>query len=272
MQIQEKVFVVTGAGNGMGREIALLLLAKGAKAVAGVDYRAEFLDETAKLAAAGDRFSAHPTDVSDRTAVEALPAAIEALHGPVDGVVNVAGIIQPFAPIAQLSIEQIEHVVGVNFWGTVYVTKAFLPGLLGRPAAKLVNFSSMGALVPVPGQSAYGASKGAVKLFTEGLYAELQGTPVTVSVVFPGGVQTNIAGNSEVPMPTMSEADAARSAALAPTTAVGAATTVVEDGIENDVFRILVGEDAKALDALARQDPTGAITTVAEQMKAIIGL
>ena len=198
MRVTEKVFVVTGGGNGIGREVVLGLLARGGR-VAALDISEEGLAATTSLAPAGTaRLTTHVVDITDRAAVEKLPAEIEAVHRQIDGVLNVAGIVQRFTRVPDLSIEEIERVMAVNFWGVVHVTKAFLPVLLGRPEASLVNVSSMGALVPVPGQSAYGASKAAVKLLTEGLYAELRGTPVAVTVVFPGGVRTDIMANSGV--------------------------------------------------------------------------
>src|SRR6185503_1600254 len=147
-----------------------------------------------------DRLTTYAVNITDRTAVEKLPGDVAAAHGPVDGVINVAGIVQRFVRVSELSFDEIERVMAVNFWGVVNVTKAFLPTLVARPQASLVNVSSMGALVPVPGQSAYGASKAAVKLLTEGLYAELRDTNVAVTVVFPGGVGTNIMANSGVNM------------------------------------------------------------------------
>ena len=187
MNITGKVFVVTGGGNGIGREVVLALLAKGAR-VAALDLRAEGLESAAALAGVGERLSTHVIDITDRAAVEKLPETVTAAHGAVDGLVNVAGIIHQFKPISELTFAEIEKVMNVNFWGTVNTVKTFLPALLARPEASIVDVSSMGALVPFPGQSAYGASKAAVKLFTEGLYAELRGTGVAVTVVFPGAV------------------------------------------------------------------------------------
>lgn len=168
MQIENKVFVVTGGGNGMGREVALQLITRGAR-VALVDLNQAGLDETAVLAGAGDRLTTHAVNVSDRKAVLALPAAVKAAHGQVDGLLDVAGIIQPFVKIAELDFDVIERVMNVNFWGVVNMSKAFLPDLLARPESGFLNVSSMGAFLPVPGQAAYGASKAAVKLFTEAL-------------------------------------------------------------------------------------------------------
>ena len=160
MQIADRVFVVTGGGNGIGREVVLQLVRRGAR-VAAVDLSAEGLAETVRLAAAPEgRLSTHVLSVSDRAAVEALPDQVVAAHGQVDGVLNIAGIIQRFVHVEELSIEEIEKVMAVNFWGTLYLDTTFLPLLKARPQAALLNVSSMGALVPVPGQGAYGASKG----------------------------------------------------------------------------------------------------------------
>lgn len=171
MQIPGKVFVVTGGANGIGREVVRALLERGAR-VAAVDLSEPALAETARLAVT-DRLTTHAMDITDAEAVQRLPDEVIEAHGAVDGVVNVAGIIQRFVPISELDIAEMEKVFAVNFWGTVRMTKAFLPHLSQRPEASVVNVGSMGGLVPVPGQSAYGASKAAVQLFTEGLFAEL---------------------------------------------------------------------------------------------------
>ncbi len=264
MRIPGKVFVVTGAGNGIGRAVALEILRRGGK-VAGVDLRAESLEETKALAHAGDRLTLHTLDITDRTQVEVLPDQVLAEHGQVDGLVHVAGIIQPFVTIDELSIEQIETVMNVNFWGTVYLDKAFISLLRQRPEATLLNVSSMGALVPVPGQGAYGASKAAVKLLTETLFAELQDTTVTVTVVFPGGIGTNIAQNSGVDVSGMSTDKAPQ------VTPVEEAGRLIVEAIEKGSPRLLIGKDAKSLDKLSRLSPTKAITTVANKMKALLG-
>ncbi len=262
MEIQGRVFVVTGGGNGIGREVVLGLLAVGGR-VAAVDLRPDALDETARLAAAGDRLSLHAVDVSDADAVGALPEAVVAAHGQVDGVVNVAGIIQRFARVVELSTAEIAKVMGVNFWGVVNMSTAFLPHLLARPAASLVNVSSMGALAPVPGQSAYGASKAAVKLFTEGLYAESRGTSLAVTVVFPGGVATGIAENSGAAIPGMDEKAAEQAGKL--TTPAAAAAQIV-DAVRTGPYRVVIGSDARALDRLSRLAPRRATELIAGKM------
>jgi short-subunit dehydrogenase len=268
MQIENKVFVVTGGGNGMGREVALQLITRGAR-VAAVDLSQAGLDETAALAGAGERLTTHAVNVSDRKAVLALPAAVKKAHGQVDGLFNVAGIIQPFVKIADLEFEVIERVFNVNFWGVVTMTKAFLPELLARPEAGLVNVSSMGGFLPVPGQAAYGASKAAVKLFTEALYAETRGTGLSVTVVFPGGVGTNITQNSGV---DTSKMEAAMAGAKVPKTVTPAdAGRQIIEGLEKGAYRVTIGSDAKFMDRFSRLSPRRATLLIADQMKALLG-
>jgi NAD(P)-dependent dehydrogenase (short-subunit alcohol dehydrogenase family) len=269
VKVAERVFVVTGGGNGIGREVVLGLIARGAR-VAAVDLSETGLAETARLAGVGeDRLATYSVNITDRAAVEKLPGDVAAAFGEVDGVINVAGIVQRFVRVSELSYDEIERVMAVNFWGVVNMTKAFLPTLLARPQASLVNVSSMGALVPVPGQSAYGASKAAVKLLTEGLYAELRGTSVAVTVVFPGGVGTNIMANSGVDM-GRAQAEAGAAAAAKLTTASDAGRQII-DAVEKGSYRVRIGGDARMLDRLSRLMPQRATELVANKMKALLG-
>ncbi len=270
MKLAGKVVVVTGAGSGMGREIALELLRRGAR-VAAADINPTTLAETATLA--GDRagdLGQFTLNVADRAAVEALPQAVIDRFGAVDGVINCAGIIQPFVRLKDLEYAAIERVFAVNWLGTLYMTKSFLPALVGRPEAHVCNFSSMGGFLPVPGQSVYGASKAAVKLLTEGLHSEMAGTSVRVTVVFPGAVATNITTNSGVPMPAMDAATMAK--AQRSTYPADKAARDVLDGMERNSFRVLVGRDAKMMDALYRLSPRRATAFIASQMKDLLGL
>ena len=201
MKVDSKVWVVTGGGSGMGRELVLQLLRRGAR-VAAVDRNAAGLADTAEAAGAvRARLSTHVVDITDRTAVHQLPAEVEAVHGAVDGLINNAGIIQPFVPVAELDDATIERVLDVNLMGTLHMVRAFLPHLVSRPEAHLANVSSMGGFFPFPGQTMYGASKAAVRLLTEGLYAELLDTNVRVAVIFPGAVDTGISENSGLERP-----------------------------------------------------------------------
>lgn len=262
MKVKNKVFVVTGAGSGMGRELALQLVQKGAK-VALTDINEQNLKETAKMAGE-EHVSLHIFNVADREKVEALPEAVIKAHGAVDGIINNAGIIQPFIDVNDLGYDTIERIMNINFYGTLYMTKAFLPHLLKRPEAHIANVSSMGGFIPFPGQTFYGASKAAVKLLTEGLYAELKDTAVGVSVIHPGAVRTNIAQNSGVSMGN-AEATAEEEQAYKALPAEKAAAIMIK-GIEKNKFRILVGSDARMLDTVYRLSPRRAVNLIVKQM------
>lgn len=265
MKANNKTIVVTGAGSGMGRELVLLLLSKGAK-VAAVDINEAALRETVSLAGDTTNLEVLQVNIADRAVVEALPEKILARFRVVDGIINNAGIIQPMVRVADLDYATIERVLAVNFYGTLYMTKTFLPHLLERPEAHIVNISSMGGFLPVPGQTVYGSSKAAVKLFTEGLNSELSDTSVKVTVVFPGAIRTDIATNSGLGDLTGSEGGGRAPRTLP---AVTAARLIVE-GMESDQYRILVGRDAKLMDALYRLHPRRAAKYIYGQMRSIL--
>ncbi|MBM7116852.1 SDR family NAD(P)-dependent oxidoreductase [Archangium primigenium] len=266
MRIQDKVFVVTGGGSGMGRALVHALLAKGAR-VAAVDINAAALEETLTQAGARrDRVAPFTVNVAERAQVEALPEQVIARFGAVDGLINNAGVIQPFVKLKDLDYAAIDRVMNVNLFGTLYMTKAFLPHLLARPEAHLTNISSMGGFLPVPGQTIYGATKAAVKLLTEGLHSELQDTNVRVMVVFPGAMNTNIMVNSGLTSGPSAQGDAGAIKTLAPDTAA----RLILEGIEHNRYRVLVGSDARFMDALYRLNPQRAAGFIAKQMAALL--
>lgn len=265
MRFKDKVVVVTGAGNGIGRELALQLLRRGAK-VAAVDLNAAALGATLAASGGNRELATFALDITDLSAVQALVASVQEHFGAVDALINCAGIIQPFVKLNELDFFAIDRVFNVNFRGTLHMVKSFLPELLQRPEAHIVNISSMGGFLPVPGQTAYGASKAAVKLLTEGLHAELLDTPVHVTVVFPGAIATDITKNSGVETP----ANAAQGGQqLKPYPAKSAAKDIL-DGAERNAYRILVGRDAKLLDALVRLTPERATRFIAKQMQSLL--
>lgn len=261
MKLDGKTIVVTGGGSGIGRELVLALLTRGAR-VAAVDLREDGLAETARLAGNSEKLSLHTADISNRDAVLALPEAIIAQHGAVDGVINNAGIIQPFVPFDTLDFAVIDRMVSINLMGTINMTKAFLPHLKARPEAHLANVASMGGFMPFPGQSMYGAAKAGVKLLTEGLYAELADTNVGVSVVMPGAIRTQIMANSGVGDRAMTDSPEAASRTLpAPD-----AARIILEGMEANKLHILVGKDANMLWKLWRLMPTRSIRFIQKQM------
>lgn len=268
MHIHDKVFIVTGAGGGIGGELVRSLLKRGAR-VAAVDLRHESLEAMkAENEALAYNLSLHALDITDRNAVQELPEKVIAAHGSYDALINCAGIIQPFVRVNDLDFDAIERVMNVNFYGTLTMLKTFLPGLLERPEAYVVNVSSMGGFLPVPGQSVYGASKAAVKLLTEGLYAELLNTPVHVSVVFPGATKTNITQNSHVTGPTVDGADTKKlETSMLP---ASAAAEIIVNGIEKNKPQIFTGKDSKIMNLLYRLSPTYATKLIAKQMESLL--
>lgn len=261
MKIQDKVVVVTGAGSGMGRELAIQLVQKGAK-VALVDIYQNALEATAELAGK-EHTSCHLVNITDKEKVLALPEEIIKKHGAVDILLNNAGIIQPFIPINDLDLETIQRVMDINFHGTVYMTKAFLSYFMQRPEAHIANVSSMGGFIPFPGQSVYSASKAAVKLFTEGLYGELKNTNIGVTILHPGAVNTNIMSNSGLEQNKAAQTD---SAAQQQMLAAPKAAAIMIDAIERNKFRAMVGKDASFLDKLYRLSPKFAVNFIIKSM------
>lgn len=266
MKVAGKVIVVTGAGGGIGRELVLNLLSKGAH-VAAVDISKEALEETVKQAGQSGRLSTHLVNLTERDEVESLPEQVINHHGTVDGIINNAGIIHSFIPVNELGYDKIKQVMDINFYGTLYMVKTLLPYLLKRPVAHVTNISSMGGFLPVPGQTIYGASKAAVKLLTEGLRAELKDTNVKVTVVFPGGVGTNIMKNSgleDAPNKEMSKEQLAQ--LLTPQKAA----EIIVNGMEHDRFRVLAGKDSKLMDKLYRLSPRRAAELIAKKIQELI--
>lgn len=266
MKVRNKVFVVTGGGNGIGRQLVLELLSRGAR-VAAADIRPESLHDTAELAGAGDRLAIFVVDVTDREAVQALPENVLAAHDAVDGIISNAGIIQPFVRLNELGYDAIERVINVNLYGTIHTVKAFLPHLLERPEAHIANVSSMGGFLPVPGQTVYGAAKAGVKLLTEGLYAELLETNVGVSVVMPGAVATDITSHSGVDIPIEQDSDEESNY---PTTSPEDAARIIVDGIEADRLHIYVGRDSRMMNLANRAAPRRSTHMIYKQMKNLL--
>lgn len=258
MNIKNKTFVVTGAGSGIGAALTKMLLEYGAS-VAAVDLKFKKQEHS-------DKISYHQLDITDRKAVGVLPKAVIKEHGKVDAIINNAGIIQPFVVVNELNFEDIENVMNVNFYGTLYMIKAFLPELLKRPEAYIANVSSMGGFLPVPGQSVYGASKAAVKLLTEALYAELKDTAVHVSAIFPGATATNISENSKVAAPNVSEQDRKKF----PSLSAQKAAEIIIRGIEKNKPLILTGNDSRLMNKLYRLSPVFAVNFIARQMKSLL--
>lgn len=266
MKILGKTIIVTGAANGIGREITLQLLNKGAHVIAleiSMKALVELVDAAAEK---GSNLTTYVVDITDREAIGQTRNKIIQKFQSVDGVINNAGIIQPFVKLNELSYEVIEKVMNVNFWGCLNITKAFLPDLIKQKEAHLVNVSSMGGFLPVPGQTIYGAAKASVKLMTEGLAQELKDTNVKVSVVFPGAVATNIMKNSGIENAPKMETSGKASMVLSPKSA---AAQIIK-GIEKNKAMNFVGKDSKIMDCLYRISSGFASNLVGKQMKKLL--
>jgi len=256
--LKNKVVAITGAGSGIGRALAVLCAAKGAT-LAISDVNESSLAETTALVHATDT-PVHSVglDVADRAAVYAWADAVKAALGPADVIVNNAGVSLS-ETIERMQFEDFEWLMGINFWGVVYGTKAFLPQLLTRPAGHIVNLSSVFGLIGVPTQSAYNAAKFAVRGFTEALRQELAATRVRVTVVHPGGIRTNIVRNGRhYRDPSGGAADSEQLAAdfaTAARTTPDTAARLIVDAIIRERPRLLIGADACLIDGMQRLFP-----------------
>ncbi|NLW88832.1 MAG: SDR family oxidoreductase [Clostridiaceae bacterium] len=259
--LKDKVMIVTGAGSGMGRELTLQLARKGVK-VAACDINEETLAETKTLVSDPALIKTYVLDVSDSAKVTEFPKKVKSDFGNLHGIINNAGIIQPFVKFMDLSEKSIDRVMNINFYGVINLTRAVALELDATTDTFIANVSSMGGFLPVPGQGIYGASKAAVKLFTEALYAEMKGTSVHVSVIFPGAIATNISANSMEDKPKESSAPS-DSAAKHKTTPADVAAGIIIKGIEKGKLKIFVGGDSKMMDKLYRLMPVKSIDMMA---------
>ncbi|MCG5430756.1 SDR family oxidoreductase [Mycobacterium sp. MYCO198283] len=248
-----KVAVVTGAGSGIGQALAIELARSGAK-VAICDVDTEGLARTEeRLRAIGAPVRSDRIDVTERERMIAYADEVREHFGKINQIYNNAGIA--FTGDVEVSqFKDIERVVDVDFWGVVNGTKAFLPHLIASGDGHVVNVSSVFGLFSVPGQAAYNAAKFAVRGFTEALNQEmlLAQHPVKVTTVHPGGIKTGIARNA-----TAAEGlDAAELAKTFDTKLASMppskAARIILDGVRRNKARVLVGTDAKVLDAIIR--------------------
>lgn len=255
-ELNGKVAVITGAGSGIGRALAQLLSARGCT-LAISDVNEKGLAETA--ATLKGAVMTAKLDVSDRAAVYAHAEAVKAKYGKADIVINNAGVASS-QTVDKTTYEDFEWLMGINFWGVVYGTKAFLSDMIARNDGVIVNISSVFGLIAVPTQSTYNAAKFAVRGFTEALRHEVHGTGVRTVCVHPGGIKTNIAASSRHYIDprglTDKKAVANNFQKIAATTPEQAAATIVR-GIERGSDRVLIGADAWLIDILQRLFPVG---------------
>ncbi|MFT5575734.1 MAG: NADP-dependent 3-hydroxy acid dehydrogenase YdfG [Bermanella sp.] len=253
-RLLNKVVVITGAGSGIGRALAVEARARGAR-LALVDVNQAGLLETAALCKEGDaQLSLHEVDVSDKEAMRALPALVVERHGHVDILINNAGV-SVGAMFRDHSIEDTEWLLDINFKGVVYGCKFFLPYLEQRPEAHIVNLSSMFGLFAMPGQAMYSASKAAVRFFSEALWTELAETSVRVTTVHPGTIKSRLITSSR-----MADKEAQRKTAeLQERFGMPAerAAKKILSAVERNKLRVLLGMDASLSELAKRIAPVG---------------
>jgi len=256
LRLKDRTAVVTGAAGGIGRGIALALGRRGCH-VALADIDDNGLARTAaEVSALGVRASRHHLDVADTAAVAAFPQTVGAEHGGVDVLVNNAGVALA-GKFEQVDAADFDWLIAINFYGVVRMTRAFLPLLHQSDDARLVNISSLFGLIAPPGNTAYVASKFAVRGFSESLRHELEGSTIGVTVVHPGGVATSIARNAKLPADVdPAEAEEKRKAfeALLRMKPEDAGEIIVR-GVERRRARVLVGADAKRVALIERLMP-----------------
>jgi hypothetical protein len=252
--LDDKVVVITGAGSGIGRALAVNCARRGSLlALSDVDEAG--LAETVDLVkAAGAReVRSDRLDVADRKAFTAYADAVVTQFGRANVIINNAGVALA-GDFSELEYPDIDWIIGVNFWGVVHGTKAFLPHLIASGDGHVVNLSSLFGLVSMPGQSMYNATKYAVRGMTEAIREEMliAGHPVGVTAVHPGGIKTAIARNARVAANEDKQATAELfDKKLAKMTPERAAEIIV-NGILGDKARVLVGLDAHALHHFAK--------------------
>ena len=259
MEIKRKNVIVTGAASGLGKELTKQLLKKGCN-VAAVDINHDNLEKL-KEELNSSKLKTYVVDMGSDESIKKFRVDYKKDYSDVDIIINNAGIIQPFVKVEKLDDATINRVMNINFFGPVNLIRYFMEDLTkDRSEQYIVNVSSMGGFFPFPGQTIYGASKAALKIFTEGLYAELEKTNVRVMIVLPGAMNTNITTNSNVKMDTTKEESNFKLLE-----ADVAAATII-NGIEKNKFKIFLGNDAKFLRFLYKINSKWAISFINKKM------
>jgi short-subunit dehydrogenase len=270
--IREAAAAVTGAASGIGRALALELAARGCDLALADRDEAGLQMVAAEIAKAYARkVTVHRVDVGDPAQIGSFAEQAISAHPTLNIVINNAGVAL-LGQFNEIDQSQMDWLMNINFWGVVHATRAFLPHLSQRPEAHIVNLSSIFGIIAPPGQTAYAASKFAVRGFSESLRHELQmaKSPVRVSVVHPGGIATNIARNSRTGSGMTDNARRVQSIerfeAVAQTTPAAAALRIIK-GIEKNHKRILIGMDARFADLLQRLRPSGYWAVLARRIE-----
>ncbi|MES2917441.1 MAG: SDR family NAD(P)-dependent oxidoreductase [Pseudomonadota bacterium] len=256
--LKDKVAAITGAGSGIGRATAILMASKGCHLALSDVNEAGLAETAAQCLQYGVKVTSRKVDVASREQMYAWADEVVADHGLVNIIFNNAGVALG-ATVEDMQYPDFEWLMGINFWGVVYGTKAFLPHIKTAGEGAIVNVSSVFGLIAVPTQSAYNAAKFAVKGFTEALREEMEieGCNVGVTCVHPGGIKTNIARNARVTETKgLVDEKSTRDFEKAFITTPEKAAEDVVNGILKNKRRVLIGPDAIAIDLMQRILPT----------------
>lgn len=270
--LANKVVAITGAGSGIGRALAVRCAGLGAR-LALSDVNEASLDEAvARCRAVGAEVHRERVDVGRRDEIYAWAAEVERSLGPAEVIVNNAGVSLS-QTVADMRDEDFAWLMDINFWGVVHGTRAFLPQLRSRAEGHVVNVSSVFGIIAVPTQSAYNASKFAVRGFTEALRMELGRTSVRVTCVHPGGIDTNIVTNGrhyrDPTMRAVDPSELARAFKRVARTSPEEAARQICGAILAERPRLLIGRDAFVIDKLQRLLPDAYDRLVGSAMRLI---
>ncbi len=259
MEIKGRNVIITGAASGVGKELTKQMLQKGAN-VAAIDINEDNLNKL-NDELKNDKLKTYVVDMGSNESIKKFRSEYIKDYSDVDIIINNAGIIQPFVNVENLDDKTINKVMNVNFFGPVNLIRYFMEDLTkDKNEQYIVNVSSMGGFFPFPGQTIYGASKAALKIFTEGLYAELERTNVRVMIVLPGAMNTNITTNSNVEVNTSKEETTMK------LLEADVAAYQIINGIEKNKFKIFLGQDAKFLKFLYKINSKYAISFINKKM------
>ncbi|OUY09157.1 SDR family NAD(P)-dependent oxidoreductase [Acinetobacter populi] len=258
----QKVAAITGAGSGIGQQLAIALAKQGCHLSLSDVNEKGLADTVEQTKSYGVRVTSKKVDVADREQVKTWAAETAQNHGSINLIFNNAGVALG-ATVEGETYDELEWIMNINFWGVVYGTKEFLPYLKQSKDGHIINISSLFGLISQPTQSAYNASKFAVRGFTESLRQELdlEKSGVSATCVHPGGIRTNIAKAAKM-------SDSLKSLGMDPNKSIQSfdkllrtppeeAAQVILNAVKANKPRVLIGNDAKVLDGLQRILPTG---------------
>lgn len=268
MDINNKTVVITGAGSGIGEALAIQLAAAGAN-LALVDLRAERIKKLAETLSTGNNLiTSHEADVSDRQRMQSLSEEVLAAHGNIQLLINNAGVTL-WGYFEENNLDDFEWLFNINFFGVVHGCKFFLPHLKTQAEAKIVNISSMFGFTAVASQSAYCASKYAVRGFSEALYTELEDSNVSVMLVHPGGVNTNLMADSRA---ASDEFRSFFAGMMERSKSAEEVASLIIKGIKKEKFRVRTGAETYITEWIKRLSPARGQKMLGRLMKKSMGV